>query len=213
MFFNLVQLVVVIGLLYAIGRLTYGGVGKIDNGGKYKFINSLVQLLWMFCINGFVFALLAVFAVILLTLYDFLSTPESYQDIAGGGQILENAIGSFPGGAFLLTLLILIFATAIVTFLGRKKIRRRTDKWQLNEEGYEIGEYFIQWITIYLAVYQFFFDGLQDLIALAVTAETAKEVFDIALSPRNINLIAQPVLISTWILVVMEKLRLRNSQQ
>lgn len=207
------QLLLVLALLYVIGRLTYVGTLADEQTSRYHFLKSLGHLLWMFVLNGIVFLVLATLVIGCYTLGDYLLNRESYEKLDVSSDTLGNALGNFPGGAFLLLLLVLIFSTAITTFLMRAKGRKKTGVWPLTEEGYEIGEYFIQWITIYLAVYQFFFDGLQDLLGLLIAVDTAKEAFNIVLSPRNVNLVMQPVLISTWILVVMEKLRLRNSQQ
>ncbi|WP_179942122.1 MULTISPECIES: hypothetical protein [unclassified Gemella] len=37
-----------------------------------------------------------------------------------------------------------------------------------------------------------------------------KYVFSVLLSPNNINVVIQPLLISTWILVIIEKIKLRT---
>lgn len=208
-----VQLVLVIALLYAIGSLTYAGTAHDKGDGKYRFLLVLWHLLLMFLMNGALFVLLSAVAVLIVSLIDFALYGAAYEqlELDTAADVFNVVLGRFPGGSFLLLLLILIFSTAIVSFLLRGWRRRKKNLWVLNEESYEIGEYFIQWITIYVAVYQFFFDGLHDIVSLLSTAETAKEIFNIALSPRNVNLVAQPILISTWILVVMEKLRLRNS--
>lgn len=198
---------VVLALLYLVGHLTYRG----DGTKSYEFLKVLAHLLLLFASNAVLFVVITLVSCAAYVALDrTVLDPTSYDTLLSTSQNLGTALGKFRGGMFLLILLILIFTTAIVQFLIRRFFGRHLPLWTLNEEGYEIGEYFIQWITIYLAVYQFFFEGLRDLMSLLLTSEELSETFSIVLSPRNINLVLQPVLISTWITVVMEKLRLRH---
>lgn len=80
----------------------------------------------------------------------------------------------------------------------------------VSSKTYQIAEYIIQWTTIFLAAYQFFFNGLRDLVTSIWSQNEASYMFRIVLSPENINLILQPVLFSTWIMVVVESLYARR---
>ena len=80
----------------------------------------------------------------------------------------------------------------------------------MSEETFQVAEYVIQWMTLFLAIYQFFFNGLSDLITSESGNANASYMFTILLSPDNINLILQPVLFSTWVMVVIERLHFRH---
>ena len=47
-------------------------------------------------------------------------------------------------------LLIFILSAAIIHYLFRRIILRRLPQLSMDGDGYEICEYFIQWMTIYL---------------------------------------------------------------
>lgn len=80
----------------------------------------------------------------------------------------------------------------------------------MSEETFQVAEYVIQWMTLFLAIYQFFFNGLSDFIASESGNANASYMFTILLSPDNINLILQPVLFSTWVMVVIERLHFQH---
>lgn len=76
---------------------------------------------------------------------------------------------------------------------------------RLDIEEYEIFEYFIQWMTIYLVIYQFLFEGLKELTQALSDTKTVNNIFSVILFPDNINIVMQPLIIATWIVIVMEK--------
>ena len=57
-----------------------------------------------------------------------------------------------------------------------------------------------------------FFNGLSDFIASESGNANASYMFTSLLSPDNINLILQPVLFSTWVMVVIERLHFQHRQ-
>ena len=108
-----------------------------------------------------------------------------------------------------MTLTLMMAAALIQTYIHRFLSKRFTFL-TVSSKTYQIAEYIIQWTTIFLAAYQFFFNGLRDLVTSIWSQNEASYMFRIVLSPENINLILQPVLFSTWIMVVVESLYARR---
>lgn len=198
------QLVVVLILLYVIGTIVYRGRGE----EKYAFLWVLIHFVLLLVSSGVILLVLTLAMLLFWAAVDLVLQPESY-DLAAHTSVAE-LLGRFPTGTFLMGLLIFILSAAIIHYLLRRRVLRRFPLLSLDGDDYEICEYFIQWMTIYLAVYQFFFDGLNRFVELLSTAQDAAQVFDVFLTPTNINLVLQPLLITTWIVVVMEKLRARH---
>ncbi len=114
--------------------------------------------------------------------------------------------GKFQTVAFGLTLLILIFIVAIVHVAIRRVVIERIGFLRLTQEEHEISEYFIQWMTIYVVVYQLLFDALKSIGNILPQITDWQDAFEVILSPQNINAVSQPLLIAMWIAIVLEKL-------
>ena len=76
----------------------------------------------------------------------------------------------------------------------------------MSDEDYVICEYYIQWVTFYLVVYQIVFNGFSSVLKALLENQSIEHYFSVILSPSNINLVMQPVLIASWVAVVMEKI-------
>lgn len=197
------QLVITLVLLYAIGTQMF----RSHREKKFSFISVLLHFLILLMGSGLVLLVVTVFLVLVAGILDAIFFPFP-ADVEAYGN-LSQIIGRFPTGSFLMGVLIVILLSALVHFSLRRKMKQKFSLLKLSEDEYEICEYFIQWVTIYLAVYQFFFDGLHKIFLRMSSAQDVSQIFDVLLSPTNINLLLQPLLITTWIVVVMEKLRTR----
>lgn len=202
----LFQAFIALLLLYLIGRLVYRDRGD----AKYSFIAVMVHFLLMLATSAIALPVVSSGVMTIATIIEFIRDPSAFWaiDTSPFGQ----TFGKFEGGSFLFGLLIVILLTAIVHYCWRQLFQQFCPLLRLSGDDYEISEYFIQWMTIYLAVYQFFFDGMRSIVVLIDGAKTADEAFAIILNPSNINLVIQPLLISTWIVIVMEKLRARQEE-
>lgn len=192
--FILLEFIILLSLLYIIGKLIY----KRNNEKKLTFIKVILNFFLIIVTNAIIISLFlgSIFSIMLL----FSSDAESL-------SIREK----FPTVQFLLILLIVIISVAILQFILRKKFLKKFTFLQLDVEEYEICEYYIQWVTIYVVVYQFLFDGISSIFKILPELNLDHAyMFSVILSPNNINLVIQPLLISTWILVVMEKIKLRT---
>lgn len=202
---NLFLLAIVAGLFFLIGKLIYRG----NSRKEYSFLRVITHFIAFLLGAGLITIVLIVIPTILLGLIEFFHEVIATWNVSEDVSLTE--VTRFKGGNFLLMLLILILCVAIVQYLLRKKITRRFPRFALQDDDYDILEYLIQWMTIFLAVYQFMFDGLRDAFTFLEDSRTAREFFSIALSPQNINLVVQPLLISSWITIAMEKLHARNT--
>lgn len=122
----------------------------------------------------------------------------------------STGLGKFRAGTFLLMTLTLMMAAALIQVYIHRFLSKRFTFLTVSSKTYQIAEYIIQWTTIFLAAYQFFFNGLRDLVTSIWSQNEASYMFRIVLSPDNVNLILQPVLFSTWIMVVVESLYARR---
>lgn len=116
-------------------------------------------------------------------------------------------------GNMLLIILVFILITSILQFKIRSFFLGKFPILRLDIEEYEIFEYFIQWMTIYLVIYQFLFEGLKELTQALSDTKTVNNIFSVILFPDNINIVMQPLIIATWIVIVMEKIKLRESMK
>lgn len=192
--FILLEFIILLSLLYIIGKLIY----KRNNEKKLTFIKVILNFFLIIVTNAIIIFLFlgSIFGIMLL----FSSDDESL-------FIREK----FPTVQFLLILLIVIISVAILQFVLRKRFLKKFIFLQLDVEEYEICEYYIQWVTIYVVVYQFLFDGISSIFKILPELNLDHSyMFSVILSPNNINLVIQPLLISTWILIVMEKIKLRT---
>ncbi|RRC94964.1 SA1002 family membrane protein [Schaalia canis] len=203
----LIQAVIVLILLYVIGRIVYRG----RSDAEYSFVAVMLHFLIMLATTAIVLPVVAMGMMSLATIIELIRDPSIFVDIETSP--FGQTFGKFEGGSFLLGLLIMILLTAIVHYCWRQMVMQVLPLLRLSGDDYEISEYFIQWMTIYLAVYQFFFDGMRSIVVLIDGELTAEETFDIILNPANVNLVIQPLLISTWIVIVMEKLRARHHEK
>ena len=122
----------------------------------------------------------------------------------------STGLGKFRAGTFLLMTLTLMMAAALIQIYIHRFLSKHFTFLTVSSKTYQIAEYIIQWTTIFLAAYQFFFNGLRDLVTSIWSQNEASYMFRIVLSPDNVNLILQPVLFSTWIMVVVESLYARR---
>ena len=122
----------------------------------------------------------------------------------------STGLGKFRAGTFLLMTLTLMMAAALIQIYIHRFLSKHFTFLTVSSKTYQIAEYIIQWTTIFLAAYQFFFNGLRDLVTSIWSHNEASYMFRIVLSPDHVNLILQPVLFSTWIMVVVESLYARR---
>ena len=122
----------------------------------------------------------------------------------------STGLGKFRAGTFLLMTLTLMMAAALIQIYIHRFLSKHFTFLTVSSKTYQIAEYIIQWTTIFLAAYQFFFNGLRDLVTSIWSQNEASYMFRIVLSPDHVNLILQPVLFSTWIMVVVESLYARR---
>lgn len=193
--FIFLEIIALLILLYVIGRLIY----KKKEEKHYTFLKILINFIVIMISNAILMLFLAT-----ITFTFFMLIPESEE---------VDLNYRLPTVQILIFILIFILITAILQFLIRKKLFKKYNFLKLDLEDYEICEYFVQWVTIYIVVYQFLFEGLSQLINLIPEfKKDYAQLFSVILSPQNINFVIQPLLIATWILVVMEKIKLRNSK-
>lgn len=118
-----------------------------------------------------------------------------------------SAIGWPETGVFLGTVLI-VAASGIVTFVA---VRPIVQALQITHERLQIVEYFIQWMLIYVAVYQVAFEELGDLGGFVGDADFQREIEGMLrniVDPNVLVVLLLPVLLSVWIAVAMLKLRI-----
>lgn len=183
-------LFIIVGLLYVMGRLVYPSTTTHTT----IFVKIFLQFI----------AIIAASAVVMLAVSALLLTPIIF--ISSLLPETAEPIGKLPTGQLLVILLIVILATAIAHYILRRRLLQKVPFLRLTNEEYVIFEYFIQWITIYVVVYQFMFNGVIAVVKLIPEVSISADAFAVLLSPDNINMALQPLLIATWILVVMEKL-------
>lgn len=194
---------IVVYLFYRVGRAIYRG----DARREYSFVAVAGHFAALLVGSGLIMLVVALVGAALFGLV------ELVHELLVVGDVPQSAAAHllrFKGGNFLLVLLIVMLVTALIHLWVRRRVTERWGFLALGEEETDIVEYFIQWMTIYLAVYQFMFEGLQQVYGMLTDAADARAFFAIVLSPRNINLVVQPLLISAWMTVAMEKLRRRH---
>ncbi|AZA11651.1 SA1002 family membrane protein [Corynebacterium gerontici] len=181
-------------IFYLIDLLVYRGQRDLN---PTTFLKVLANFIIM-GVTSAIFLLLVIF-LILATLAILDVTIHSFSQ--------EELLGRIDGTEMLFFIFVIIFVAAILHFRFRETLLKRRLLFHFNADEYVINEYLIQWSTIYLAVYQFMFDGIKDVAKELVASETSQQIFNIVLSPENINLAVQPLLICSWIALVMERLR------
>lgn len=201
---GVLQTIIVIVLFYIVGALTY----RTKEQKKFKFLKVLVTFIGTLISNAILLSVLIVLSsavTLLISTYFFDVNELMNQDIP-----IFTGQEKFETGNTLLAILIFILLTAVTQFKIRKFFLRKIPFLQMELDEYEICEYFIQWMTIYLVIYQFLFDGLKEITKFVSDVSTADNVFAVMLSPENMNLVIQPLLIASWIVMVMEKINLRE---
>ena len=196
----LIKTFIVLGLLFIAGRIMYQGRGK-----RYRFrmLHIVVNFVLIMAVNAIIMGLLIAVAVAL--------------EVAAGMFAPELAVpfftpsGKLAGDNPLVFLFVIIFLTAFVHYGLRAFLRSISKLFVLENDEISIFEYFIQWTTIYFVVYQCIFEGFASYFAWAgAGADGIQDIFEILLKPENINLVVQPLLISSWILVVLERFARQN---
>ena len=197
---GIIKALIVLGLLFIAGRIMYQGRGK-----RYRFrmLHVVVNFVLIMAVNAVIMGLLIAIAVAL--------------EIAAGMFAPELAVpfftpsGKLAGDNLLVFLFAIIFLTAFVHYGLRAFLRSISKLFVLEDDEISIFEYFIQWTTIYFVVYQCIFEGFASYFAWAgAGADGIQDIFEILLKPENINLVVQPLLISSWILVVLERFARQN---
>ncbi|HJF11711.1 SA1002 family membrane protein [Corynebacterium falsenii] len=193
----LLAIAVIALIFYAIDHLVYRGQKDLS---PTTFLKVLFNFLFMLVTSAV--CLLLIMTVILggLALFDW----------AIDGFSQEQILGRINGTEMLFFIFVIIFLGAMVHFLFREFLIKHGWIFRFRDDDYVINEYLIQWSTIYLAVYQFMFDGVKNVAKELVASDNTQEIFNIVLSPENINLAVQPLLICSWIALVMERLRFRK---
>ncbi|WP_336249071.1 SA1002 family membrane protein [Stomatohabitans albus] len=193
---NLIQIIGIITIFYFIDLIINRGK---EGKSRFRFLYIAINFIIM-VVAGAISVVLAAIPI-----------GGSALLIDGYLELIDGIFHSkFNSTSFLLMIFIIVFVAGIIQFYLRLFMINRGWLKRLGSEDIEIIEYFIQWSTIYLAVYQFMFDGINQVFSEVIGASTAKDMFQVILTPRNINLAMQPILISTWIAVVIEKLRQRR---
>lgn len=187
-----IRLFLVLGTLYVVGDIMYS-----QNGPRAHW--RIFRVVMEFCLIMVVNAL--IMASLIGVLY-VLGRMGSH--LISGFDLYLTASGKINGSNIMVLIFVLVFLTAFIQLLLRKRMEGHWLWLSMNGEEYQIFEYFIQWTTIFCVVYQCFFDGFATLAQWS-GATSAQEIFQIALSPDNLNLVLQPLLISSWILVVLER--------
>lgn len=185
-------------LLYGAGRLVYK-----NRRQHATFVKVFVHFTAMLLSSLITISIILITASLLLVFVS--ETVPHLKD-------LPNDTNKIASVRLLSSLLILVLLTAISQFWIRRKLFKKIPKIGLSLKEYEIIEYFIQWTTIFVIVYQFAFDGFVNISKILPELGASAETFSVILSPNNINLILQPLLISTWVLIAMEKISMANEK-
>lgn len=191
-------------LLLLMGRVVYG-----KHTQMFTFLKVGAHFVVQMVTNALFFAMVVAFFTALLGLVIWL-LPDVQADAIIEGQ--EHLTDKFPTVTVLFFLLIVIFLVALLQVGAQRWVTRRFPRLTLSQEEFEISEYLIQWLTIYVVVYQMLFDSLKSLGALLPQITNWQASFEVLLSPSNINAVIQPLLIATWVAIVLEKLSARHSQ-
>ncbi|MGI6230117.1 MAG: SA1002 family membrane protein [Tractidigestivibacter sp.] len=199
----LIRIALVLVPLYVAGRIMFKGEGVARRLKIMRVVGSFVGIL---AVNALI--MLALLALTVAAEYLITSTFPDHE------IFLFTVDGHLSGANLLVYIFLLIFVTAFIHYWLRGRLKRVWPRLDLDDDECTIFEYFIQWVTIYLVVYQCFFEGFQTLFEwFEESGETSLQgIFQIALSPSNINLVIQPLLIAAWVLVVLERFARENAR-
>ena len=187
-----IRLFLVLGTLYVVGDIMYSQSGP---RAHWRIFRVVMEFCLIMVANALIMAgLVSIFYVL----------ERLCAQTFPGFDLYLTESGKINGSNIMVLIFVLVFLTAFFQLFLRKRMEGHWLWLSMNDEEYQIFEYFIQWTTIFCVVYQCFFDGFATLAQWS-GATSAQEVFRIALSPNNLNLVIQPLLISSWILVVLER--------
>ena len=199
----IIKALIVLGLLFIAGRIMYQGRGK-----RYRFrmLHVVVNFVLIMAVNAIIMGILLGISIAL--------------EVAAGMFAPELVIpfltpsGKLAGDNLLVFLFAIIFLTAFIHYGLRAFLGSISRLFVLEDDEISIFEYFIQWLTIYFVVYQCIFEGMASYVAWAGAGlDGIQDIFEILLRPEHINLVVQPLLISGWILVVLERFARQNKDK
>ncbi|TEA45649.1 hypothetical protein EZE46_28340 [Bacillus sp. BH2] len=180
----LIYIIIITILLFLISKLTYKKISW------YKIKTAVISLFFLVCL--FTFSNLLIVVISFIWVSTFLLRNEL--------NILEGI--SVDSVLYLSVINILLIAIVLFYFIN---LAGRFIK--LSIEILEIAEYLIQWITIYLTLYQLCFGTFINQV------EFLKGVFSNFENP-DFNVFAYLIsLLSIWIAVVMHKIRISNANK
>ena len=196
---GIAKALIVLGILFVAGRIMYQGRGK-----RYRFrmLHVVINFVLVMAVNALIMALLLAASIALEILAGVFAPDLAVPFFTPGGKL--------AGDNLMVFLFVIIFLTAFIHYGLRALLARVLKVFWLEDDEISIFEYFIQWLTIYFVVYQCIFEGVASYFAWAGGAEGIQDIFEILLKPEHINLVAQPLLISSWILVVLERFAHQN---
>ncbi|AZA13313.1 hypothetical protein ACFPVT_08580 [Corynebacterium choanae] len=188
---------VVAGMFFLIGMLVHRGDTDVS---PLIFLKVTVNFVVMLCGSALTVGATGLVIVAL---------------IAGTAAVVpkldeETIYAVITGPVVLLVIFLLITSAAILQFLLREQLHRWHMLFRFSDDDYALSEYLIQWSTIFLAVYQVVFQGLSEAASELLHVESSQQVLAAVLNPNNMNLTVQPLLMCSWISLVMEKLRHRH---
>lgn len=210
-------LLILLVVLYAMGRFALGK-GTTAWSFLRVFGFFLAIMVGNIIILAFVVAiLLFIMAAVGSVVFAFNPNLERSADAILDTLLSDNvqataslSVGKFPTVQWLLALLIIIFIVALVHAWIRRGLLQKFQILRMTETEYEISEYFIQWATIYIVIYQLFFDALHSVTTLLPELTSWQSAFEVILSPTNLNAVSQPLLIATWVTIVLERLAIAH---
>ena len=149
-----VEAIVVLALLYFMGRSVYG---KRTNR-KFSLLSVLVNFFIIMVTNAVIMLLvLAVLALLIGGVGLMFGDSDEFFFVGVNERVAT--------GQLLLLTLIVILATAILQFHLRKRLPPKVQTLlHMSDEDYVICEYYIQWVTFYLVVYQIVFNGFSSVL-------------------------------------------------
>lgn len=151
-------------------------------------------------------ALTAVECIVTFVLFLVGTGALVYQITALAPSVDESAIyTSFSVSTehLMVPVLIVLCMTGISAAWAHRKLARRIPWLRRSAAHSQLEEYFIQWSTIYLSVYQLVFNELTHAADKVHEIDGIKVVFDGVLNPDNLNLTMLPLLFSVWVAIVM----------
>ena len=194
----LTRALIVFAVLYVCGRIMYQGSNpKV----RWRMLHVVLEFCAIMVGNALVMG-----AIVGLT-WALLQIPGPARALVG---LIVTDDGRLSAGTLMLAIFLLVFLSAIVQYELRRVLAKRLGWMRMGADEYQIFEYLIQWLTIFCVVYQCFFEGFAT-VARFGHPEGLQEFFSVALTPDNINLVLQPLLVSSWITVVLERFARQNA--